>query len=53
MKQNDKNRLNLQTSVTDEAALDSRYIIDPRYIINDAGEMQIIEFSVVPRRANE
>lgn len=47
MKQNDKNGLNLQAFVIDEAAL------DPRYIINDAGEMQIIEFSVVPRRDDE
>lgn len=32
---------------TDEVAL------DPRYIINDDGEMQITEFAVVPRRDNE
>ena len=47
MEQNDKKRLNLQAFAVDEVAL------DPRYIINDAGEMQIIEFSVVPRRDNE
>ena len=47
MEQNDKNGLNLRAFIIDEVTL------DPRYIINDAGEMQIIEFAVVPRRDNE
>ena len=47
MEQNDKNGLNLQTFIIDEVAL------DPKYIINDDGEMQITEFAVVPRRNNE
>ena len=47
MEQNDKNGLNLQGFIIDEVEL------DPRYVINDAGEMQIIEFAVVPRKDNE
>ena len=47
MEQNDKNGLNLRAFVIDEVAL------DPRYIINDDGEMQITEFAVVPRRDND
>lgn len=47
MEQNDLNGLNLREFIVDEVA------IDPRYIINDAGEMQFIEFAVVPRRDNE
>ena len=52
MEQNDKNGsnllgLNLQGFIIDEVSL------EPRYIINDDGEMQITEFAVVPRRDNE
>lgn len=47
MEQNDTNGLNLRTFVMGEVTL------DPRYVINDAGDMQIIEFAVMPRRDNE
>ena len=47
MEKNDLNGLNLRTFIVDEVAL------DPKYMINDAGEMQIVEFAVVPRRDNE
>ena len=47
MEKNDLNGLNLRTFIIDEVAL------DPKYVLNDDGEMQIVEFAAVPRRNDE